>query len=293
MDMHTPAMHTPAHTPAASSHDTDPYEALFTANLPVVREAIRAVCRRCRVSPDEEAEFTSSVIVKLIDNGYEVFRRFRGGSELRTFLFAVAYRHLLDLRNSEWGKWRPSKCARRLGSAAVCLEELVFRERTALPEAVAIVANHPRWGLSTNAVRSLYAQLPPRTPRRRMVEPLDGIAGHMADGHPSEREREERQREAARVHAALAGALRRLDRDDRRLLRLRFQEGLSMMEIATATATPADAPALYRRLARILRRLRQELQEQQLTSLDVCPLLGHAGEEFDALLARTWDERAR
>lgn len=278
-------------TPASSAQPTDPNEAAFTANLPVVREAIRAVCRRCRVSRDEEAEFTSSVIVKLIDNGYEVFRRFRGGSGLRTFLFAVAYRHLLDLRNSEWGKWRPSKCARRLGSAAICLEELVFRQRTALPEAVNIVANHPQWGLSTSAVRSLYAQLPARAPRRRVSEPLDSIAGRLADLHPSEHERDEQQHEAARVRAALAKALARLDRDERRLLRLRFQDGLSMSEIAAVTE--ADAPALYRRFARILRRLRAELQAEQLTSLDVCPLLGQVGEQFDALLARTWDERAR
>jgi RNA polymerase sigma factor (sigma-70 family) len=279
------------HTPASSSQATDPYEAAFTANLPVVREVIRAVCRRSRVSPDEESEFASSVILKLIDNGYEVFRRFRGGSGLRTFLFAVAYRHLLDLRNSEWGKWRPSKCARRLGSAAVCLEELVFRERTTLPEAVAIVANHPRWGLSTSAVRNLYAQLPARAPRRRISEPLDSIAGRLADGHLSVPERDEQQHEAARVRTALAQALGRLEREERHLLRLRFQDGLSMAEIAAET--DADAPALYRRFARILRRLRAELQAQQLTRLDVCPLLGHVGEEFDALLARTWDERAR
>ena len=97
-------------TRPSTAHAVSPHEAAFINSLPMINDVIRAVCRRGRVSADEEKEFASSVILKLIGNDYQIFRQFRGGSAaLRTFLFKVIHRHLMDRRNSEWGRWRPSK----------------------------------------------------------------------------------------------------------------------------------------------------------------------------------------
>ena len=154
-------------TRPSTAHAVSPHEAAFINSLPMINDVIRAVCRRGRVSADEEKEFASSVILKLIGNDYQIFRQFRGGTAaLRTFLFKVIHRHLMDRRNSEWGRWRPSKPAKALGSAALYLERLVYRDRTNIGDAVALVANSPKWGLSSRAVRSLYAQAPhPRAGR--------------------------------------------------------------------------------------------------------------------------------
>jgi RNA polymerase sigma factor (sigma-70 family) len=276
------------HAPTQTSHVSavSAAETAFLANLPLIRAVIRAVCRRFHVAQSDQADFASSVLVKLIDNDYAVFRQFRGesGGCLRTFLYTVACRHLLDVRNREWGKWRPSRRAKRLGSAAVYLEELIYRQHTPVREALAMVSHHPRWTLSTTNVRGLYEQLPPRPPRRRN-EPLDETIEHQA-AHARTRTAGARDDDGSGVREALLAALRRLDSTERRVLRLRFQQGLSIKQIAAEMG--ADVHALYRRLPKILALLRQELQARSLDGGDVSELLGHLGDQLDSVLAHTW-----
>jgi RNA polymerase sigma factor (sigma-70 family) len=277
------------HAPANASVSADnAAEAAFLATLPLIRTVTQMVCRRFHVAPSDQGDFASSFLIKLMDNDYAVFRQFRGDSGrcLRTFLYAVACRHLLDIRNREWGKWRPSRLAKRLGSAAVYLEDLIYRRQTPVREAVAMVSNHPRWTLTTTRVRGLYEQLPLRVPRRR-AEPLDETVGDVAHARPCDQAA--RQDDAAGVREALLAALRRLDSDERRVLRMRFQQGLSIKQIAAEMG--ADVHALYRRLPKILLRLRCELQDRCLDARHVAALLGELGDQLDDVLSRTWSDR--
>jgi RNA polymerase sigma factor (sigma-70 family) len=272
-------------TRPSTAHAVSPHEAAFINSLPMINDVIRAVCRRGRVSADEEKEFASSVILKLIGNDYQIFRQFRGGTAaLRTFLFKVIHRHLMDRRNSEWGRWRPSKPAKALGSAALYLERLVYRDRTNIGDAVALVANSPKWGLSSRAVRSLYAKLPTRALAGRRNEPLEAAVDRPADPQVDSVERGEQRRDAARVRDALVTALRHLTEEERRLLRLRYQDGVSVMDIAALANE--DPQALYRRYTRILKQLCAALTAQGLTDETIRSLLGHAGDELDTVLLR-------
>lgn len=195
------------HAPALSAPVAPSGEATFLANLTVVHDVIRRVCRRYRMTPEDQEEFTSAVVLRFIENNYEVFRRFRGDCSLRAFLATVVMRYLFESRDQAWGRWRPSKCARRLGSAAVYLETLVHRDRTPLPEAIALVSNHPRWALSTGAVRALYAQLPERPPRCRRVAQLDTAVHRVSNGDLTPAELDERRRETGpAAHGARRGA---------------------------------------------------------------------------------------
>jgi RNA polymerase sigma factor (sigma-70 family) len=268
-----------------SAHAVSSHEAAFINSLPMINDVIRAVCRRGRVSADEEKEFASSVILKLIGNDYQIFRQFRGGgAAMRTFLFKVIHRHLMDCRNSEWGRWRPSKPAKALGSAALYLERLVYRDRTAIGDAVALVANSPKWGLSTRAVRSLYARLPARALAGRRNEPLEAAVDRAADPQLDAVEHGQRRKDAARVRDALVTALRHLSDEERRLLRLRYQDGVSVMDIAAVANE--EPQALYRRYTRILKQLCASLMAQGLTDETIRSLFGHAGDELDAVLMR-------
>jgi RNA polymerase sigma factor (sigma-70 family) len=166
----------------------------------------------------------------------------------------------------------------------VYLEELIYRQRTPVREAVAMVSNHPRWTLTTSKVRGLFEQLPLRAPRSRSIA-LDETVAHtactrMRANHAA------RQDDAASVREALLAALRRLDSRERRVLRMRFQQGLSIKQIAAETG--ADARALYRSLPRIFLRLRRELQAEGLDGRDVSALLGELGDHLESLLSRTW-----
>lgn len=267
-----------------AERDEPDYRACLTENLPLVQRVVRAVCRRYRVRPDEQAEFLGSVFLKLVDNDYAVLRRFGGRSGLRTFLFAVVHRHLLDWRNSQWGKWRPSAQARRLGRPAVLLEELIVRDGFGVHEAVATVASQREFGLSAEALWRLHEQLPPRV-RRRQAETCDALGLAAVERADVCVEHAYLQGEASRVRAALVTALGSLKRDDRRLLTLRFKYGCSLAEIARTTGS--DQKALYRRFDRLLRRLRVHLESNDLRAANVHEILGHDAVELDSVLAQS------
>jgi len=75
------------------------------------------------------------------------------------------------------------------------------------------------------------------------------------------------RREGRRVAGALAGALTTLDPIDRRIMKLRFSEGLSVVGIARQEGL--EQASLYRRVERILRRLRRELEGRGVNPTDV------------------------
>ena len=183
----------------------------------------------------------------------------------------VVTRLLLDSRNHAWGKWRPSREARRIGTVAVDLERLRRRDgfnRDERDQAMAL--RHP--ALSVVAVREIEARLPVSLPRRAIV---DAAVAHLSapasppDVHVSA---SERSRDARMIHDALRGAFCALPREDRRLLRLRFREGMSVVAIAKANGL--EQRELYRRFDRILRTLRHALERNRVTSLAAADVIG-------------------
>jgi hypothetical protein len=162
---------------------TDP-AAFLVDNLPLVESVVSDVARRQRVRGDELAEFRSLAYLKLIDHDYEALRRFRGHSSLRTYLTVVLQRVLLDHRNRQWGRWRPSAGAQRLGSAAVQLERLVTRDGLTPQEAVAAlgpdaaVCSGFLWARPRSRIASTWRRDPrsrpiPRSSARRRL-PCNG-----------------------------------------------------------------------------------------------------------------------
>jgi len=257
-------------------------ETAFLRQLPLLKDVIRAVCRRHQIPADEAAEFSASVFLKVIEDDYAVLRRFRSSGDPKAFLFTVVYHHLLDCRNQQWGKWRASARARQLGSAAIYLEQLVVRDRIHVREAVAVLANHPRWELSSHDVRQLHEQLQHRVPRCRPVGLGDVEDRYATPAVPTVIEMDELRDEAQRARRALASAIRGLPDDERRLLRMRFQDGRPISEIAATLRL--DAKSLYRRFGRILGQLREDLERRKLTKTIVRGLVGRECVEFGSQL---------
>jgi len=230
-------------------------EQLFLENLPTIDALVQIVCRRHRLSRTDAEEFASIVRLRLIENDYAVIRKFRGGSSLRTYLAVVIARHCLDYRAACWGRWRPSQGARRLGPAAVRLEKLMVRDGLSFDEACATLPPADQT-ISSERLRRFAEQFPPRVKRRWVeIENLeDGWAGTTTP------EVDERLTDDRRVTAALGGALKSLDPADRRLLKLRFTNGLSISTIARQEGL--DQASLYRRVAGLLRRMRRDLERR-------------------------------
>ena len=95
------------------------HEDEFLTLLPLVDRVIAFVARRHHLATAEAEEFAAHVKLKLVENDYAVLRKFQGRSSMQSFLTTVISRLSLDLRNDEWGKWRPSAEARRSGPVAV------------------------------------------------------------------------------------------------------------------------------------------------------------------------------
>jgi RNA polymerase sigma factor for flagellar operon FliA len=228
-------------------------EHAFLANLPTIDALVQMVARQQRMSWAEAEEFASIVRLRLIENDYAILRKFRGGSTLRTYLTVVIARQALDYRDACWGRWRPSRAARRLGRTAVTLEKLIVRDGFTLEEAWRAVPDAVT-AEDLQCLRAFAERLRPRVRRhwvsiddveewqRRSVEPELELLGDR------------------RIAEALARALQTLAPGDSRLLKLRFAEGLSISSIARREGL--DQASLYRRVATLLRRLRRELESR-------------------------------
>jgi RNA polymerase sigma factor (sigma-70 family) len=237
-------------------------EQMFLSNLPAIDGIARATARRRHLTPDETDEFRSIVRLRLIDDDYAVIREFRGSSSFRTFLTVVIARQCLDFRAASWGRWRASSKARRLGDTAVALERLMFRNGLPLEQASRTIRQNqpdvtPEW------VSELAGQLPQRVRRIRVGE--ECLEDSAADT-PSP-DAGVALREGRRVMTALARALTTLDPIDRRIMKLRFADGLSVVGIARREGI--EQASLYRRVERILRRMRREIEGRGIDASDI------------------------
>jgi RNA polymerase sigma factor for flagellar operon FliA len=143
-------------------------EKLLLESLPDLERISAFVCRRSSVLGADAEDFHSWVRLRLIENDYAILRKFEARSTLRTYLAVVVQRLMLDYRNHQLGKWRPSAEAKRLGEVAVGLEMLLHRDRRSVDEAIATTeARHAE--VSRAEIEAILRRLPQRAPRRREV----------------------------------------------------------------------------------------------------------------------------
>lgn len=253
-----------------ASNDGSPEQA-FLEHLELIERIIASICRRHGAGADEAEEFGSWVKLRLIEDDYAVFRKFQGRSRLSTYLTTVIHNLFRDYRIAKWGKWRPSAAARRMGATAVRLEILVRRDGRPFDEACRILRANFGVEESVEILEEILTQLPVRSPRR--FESLEVVA---EAGEPGAVERRvEDQRLAGveqRVGRAMRGALERLEPEDRLLLRMHYQEGFTVAQIARTLGRPQRP--LYGRMERLRKRLRQRLEREGLSREQVLSLVG-------------------
>jgi RNA polymerase sigma factor (sigma-70 family) len=265
---------------STSSHG----ETLFLSSLPIIEQVTRAVARRHHLAQDDVEELASVVHLRLIESDYRVLRRFQHRSSLRTFLVVVIHRIYLDMRVAEWGKWRPSAAAKRQGSTAVLFERLIYRDGLTFDEAMEVLSTR---GIAASraSLELLAAQQPVRASRR--TEDTKALSAVPAPGPLPEDVilLHDRSGQAVSVRRALARALQTLEPEDRLIVVLRFQNGLTLAQIARTLQI--DAKPLYPRLRRHLDHLRCVLEsEGTLVAGAIDELLAHGGTEPGPIGAR-------
>jgi RNA polymerase sigma factor for flagellar operon FliA len=259
---------------------------IFESQLPLIEELIGRTCSGHRLDGEEAEDFSSFVMLKLIENGYRRLEKFKGNSSLRTYLTTVVERLLLDFRCQKWGKWRPSSRAKKLGRAATLLETLLYRDGFSFPAAEGILRRNHGLCVSTDGLRRIMDDCPVRSRRFLGEETIRNMAAPRApdgvfDG--------ERTRSLGKLESGVNHALRRLSEEDRLLLKMRFEDGLSVAQIARELRR--EPKRLYRRIHKILRQLREALEAQGVERGEVLEALGTPRLEIDFFHSQTGVER--
>ena len=250
------------------SSDLSPRE-LLLANLALLRELVGFLARRYRLNGEQTEELESFVRLRLVEDDYEILRRWRRHSTLKTYLTVVVQRLFHDYCNQLWGKWRASAAALRLGPVAEALEELLYREGLTFAEACQVLGAR---GTAVGAAEltRLHDQLPPR-PGRPRTQPLGADEVAEPTSAPSPEEAALQRAAEREITVAVAASMRRLRVQDRTLLRLHFGDGLSVAETARGMGVPQKS--LYKRLTGVLKAIRRDLREAGLERHDVSRLL--------------------
>lgn len=233
------------------------------------------------MSATEQEDFASVVHLRLVDDNYAIFRKFQQRSTLWTYLAAVIERMSLDFCSEKWGRWRPSATAERLGPVAVVLERLVNRDSHTVEEALEIIRTNHAVGLTDAQLRNIWDQLPLRL---RHTEVGEEAAKELIGSASSEAEIDdaERRRSLDRLQQSLRTAFAQIAAQDRVLIALRFDQELSMVEIAKLTGS--SVPTLHRRLDKSVKQLRVALAHTGFDPREVANLIGHPSMTLSPLL---------
>lgn len=237
----------------------------------VIDTVVTLVCHRNRLLADEADDFRSEVLLRLVEDDYALLRKYSGKGSLKAYLAVVINRLLLDYRRKEWGRWRPSAAATRLGPVAIRLEELTKRDHLSFDEAC-IRLRERGFEESEKELERIWAMLPERT--NRHVDDLDDYQDAPSGGGDPESEALAGEREArmATISDLMADHRARLSEEDGMILSLRFEKGLSVAKVARALNLE-EGPLRRRRLPQLLAGLREALQEHGIDAATVRKVL--------------------
>jgi RNA polymerase sigma factor for flagellar operon FliA len=248
-------------------------ETLFMEHLGWIDRVAAMTCIQHGVWGPEAEDFASYVRVELMDDDYAIIRKHRGESSLKTYLATVVVRRFHDYWRERKGRWRPSAMARRLGPPAPDLEALVYRDGYRLDQAGEMLRTAKRTTLSDRQLGNLLKELPAREPMR----PREVSADVALDAEKAEQRADERvaDAEARALHEQVAGALARamarLDPEDRVIVRMHFQDGHSLADVARALRL--EQKPLYRRVKQLRKLLRGYVEAEGIGERDVHRLM--------------------
>lgn len=251
--------------PPDTEGEYDP-RAWLERELSTVSEVLDWICTRNGLYGDEADSLRSYAHLRLVEDDYRMIRAYSRRASPRTYLSAVLNNVFLDFRTKRWGKWRPSAAARHMGPVGILLDTLIHRDGHSRQEAVRLAASRDDVALSEKELAAVAAKLPHRP--RRSFQRLDGV-----DAEQSARDIEDpllaQEREATR--SALERALEELGEQDRLILRLHFWEGLTIAGVARTLGL--EQRPLYRKMDRLLKRLRAHLESMGLRWDEVLELM--------------------
>ncbi|HEX8172415.1 MAG TPA: sigma-70 family RNA polymerase sigma factor [Thermoanaerobaculia bacterium] len=254
-------------------------EETYLHYLGTIERLAAFVARRNHLSRDETLEFMQEVRVRLLDDDYSIIRKFEGRANFSTYLTTVIARLFHEWRVKQWGKWRPTAEARRLGDKAIVLERMLTRDGYTFDEAVKVLTTPAGAQYTVSELEVLYVRLPPRNPRPVLVSDGETPDAAAVDEQADERvETHERERSARKAATALDELLLTLDAEDRLILQMRFWDALRVPDIARRLHL--DQKKVYKRLDRLFGSLRRALETMGVSKAEVGAFLAKGDQEI-------------
>lgn len=255
--------------PRQSQPTTEP-RALFENNLAEIERVVTWISRRTCLSGEDAEEFGSWVHVKLMEDDFGILRSYSGRSSLATYLTTVVHNLARDFKSKRWGRWRPSAAAERLGVAAVQLETMIYRDGFSSSVAAEMLQRHHGVRMTTAEIATLTGKLPQRA--RHSVEGGDQVEAAPARESSDEQLMGSEGRTALdEARSALQESLSELDTEDRLILRMHYESGLTIAAIAVSLGLRQRR--LYTRREASLRTLRAGLERRGLDAEHVLDAL--------------------
>src|SRR4029079_14249037 len=136
-------------------------------------------------------------------------------------------------RVAQWGKWRPSAEAKRLGDKAITIERLLSRDGYTLGEGVNILNTPTGSQYTREEIEVIYIRLPIRHGRPVIVSD-EVVAETVATSDSADENVEKHERECAmrRAVAELDRLVESMEDQDRIILQMRFWQALKVPDIA-------------------------------------------------------------
>ena len=254
-------------------------EELFLRHLGTIETIVAYIGRSNHLDCLETEEFGAQVKLELIEGNYAIIRKFEGRSSFATYLTTVVQRMFYQHRVKLWGKWRPSAEARRLGDKAIALERLISRDGLSFHEAVETLTTGCNAHCTAAELEAIYARLPARQPRPVLVSgdvvPETAAIDDDTDGRALEHER-------TMIARAVAGVLDRCiaeaEPEDQLILKLRFWGARRVPDIARSLGL--DQRKVYKRIERLLLKMRSALQSGGVSRSDIDEILARNDQEI-------------
>jgi RNA polymerase sigma factor (sigma-70 family) len=254
-------------------------EETYLQHLRTIERIAAFVARRSHLNADECAEFTQEVRVRLLEDDYAIIRKFEGRSSFSTYLTTVIQRLFQQWRVQQWGKWRPSAEAKRLGDKAITLERLLTRDGYTLQEAIRVLTTPGGSQYTLAELEAIYVRLPLRNPRPILVsDELLPDAPSVAADADDRVETREQERTARHAATTIDGLLGHMNAEDRLIIQMRFWDARKVPDIARTLHL--NQKKLYKRIEKLCASLRQGLEGAGLSKRDIGILLSRGDQEI-------------
>lgn len=261
-------------TPPSVQTREDDAARRYLEALPTIERIAAFVARRSHLPPVEAEDFVAEVRMRFFDDNYAIIRRFEDRQSFSTYVTTVIFRLVHHYRVAQWGKWRPSAEAKRMGEQAIVLERLLTRDGFSLQEAINILTIRDGALVSASQLEAIYLRLPLRNPRPMIVStdvPPEARSMDSADDRVLLRDR---VRVAQSVVAVLDRMIGQMDAEDQLVLQMRFWQGMKVPDIARSLHI--EQKRLYKRLDRLFFALRRSLENAGIDSGVAIDLISHS-----------------